>query len=76
MQKDSENRRKKQSHPSHLSKNWKKGDACWGKRSEREGQIEELVSDQNPGPEATPMSKKEREKREQRICQGRSDVEG
>ena len=35
-----------------------KGDARWGERLEREGQIKELVGDQNPGPEAPPMSKK------------------
>ena len=28
-----------------------KGTLLWGKRPEREGQIEELVVDQNPGPE-------------------------
>ena len=42
---------------------------------EREGQIEELVGDQNPSPEAPPMSKRRRERREQRICQGRSDCQ-
>ena len=31
-----------------------------------EGQIEELVGDQNPGPEASPRSRKRRERREQR----------
>ena len=43
---------------------------------EREGWIEELVDGQNPGPEAPPKSKKGKEKREQRRCQERSDVEG
>ena len=52
-----------------------------GKRPEREGQIEELVSDQNQGLEAPPRSKKGPEKRKQRICEGRiicqwSDGEG
>ena len=41
----------------------------------REGQIEELVDDQNPGAEAPPMSKKGPERREQRKFQGRSDGE-
>ena len=53
----------KQSHPSELSKKWKKEDACWGDRLEREGQIEELVGDQNPGSEAPPRSKKGEERR-------------
>ena len=43
-----------------------KGDARWGERPEREGQIEELVGGQNQGPEAPPRSKKKQEKREQR----------
>ena len=42
---------------------------------EREGRIEDLVGDQNPGPEAPPMSRKRREKREQKRCQERSDGE-
>ena len=50
-----------------------KGDARWGERPEREGQIEELVDGQNPGPVAPPRSKKEQERREQRRCQGKSD---
>ena len=45
------------------------------KTGEREGQIEELVVGQNPGPEAPPMSKKGQEKREQRRCQDRSDYQ-
>ena len=45
-------------------------------RRERKGQIEELVSDQNPGPKAPPRSKKGQEKREQRRFQERSDGEG
>ena len=51
-------------------------DARWGERPEREGRIEELVDGQNPGPEAPPRNKKEREGREQRKRQERSDVEG
>ena len=35
------------------------GDACWGKRPKREGQLEELVGDQNPGPEAPPRNRRE-----------------
>ena len=53
-----------------------RADSRWGDRTEREGQIEELVDDQNPGPEVPPKSKKGQEKREQRRCQGRSDGEG
>ena len=34
------------------------GDICWGKRSEREGQLVELVGDQNPSPEAPSKSKR------------------
>ena len=47
-----------------------RGDACWGKRPEKLGQIEELVGNQNPGPVAPPRSKKGQENREQRRCQG------
>ena len=50
-------------------------DARWGERPEREGQLEELVGDQNPSPKASPRSKIERERREQRRCQRRSDEE-
>ena len=41
-----------------------KGDTRWGERLESEGQIEELVSDQNPGPEAPPRNRKRQERRE------------
>ena len=51
------------------------GDARWSKRFKKEGQIEQLIGDQNPGFEAPPMSKKGRERREQRKCQGRSDCQ-
>ena len=70
---ESESQSRRQSHPSELSKNLRKGDVCWGERPEKEGQIEELVSDQNPDPEAPPRSKKGQKGREQRRCQGRSD---
>ena len=40
-----------------------------GVKDQREGQIEELVGDQNPGPEAPPMSKIGEERREQKRCQ-------
>ena len=53
-----------------------KGNVRWGERPEREGRIEQLVGGQNPGPEAPPRSKKGQERRKQRKCQGRSDVEG
>ena len=52
-----------------------KEDARWGKRPGREGQIEELVGGQNPGPEAPPRSKKGQKRREQRRCQERSDCQ-
>ena len=42
---------------------------------EREGELVELVGDQNSGPEAPCRSRKGRE-REQRKCQERSDGEG
>ena len=45
-----------------------RGTLFWGERSEREGQIEGLVGDQNPDPEAPPRSKKGPERREQRRC--------
>ena len=32
-------------------------DARWGERPEKEGQLEELVGDQNRSPEAPPRSK-------------------
>ena len=50
-------------------------DARWGEKPEREGQLEELVGDQNPSPEAPPRSKIALERREQRRCQGRSDYQ-
>ena len=39
-----------------------------GGKTGREGQIEELVGGQNPGPVAPPRSKKGQERREQRRC--------
>ena len=44
-----------------------------GAKNQREGQIEKLISDQNPGSEAPPRSKIGRERRKQRRCQGRGD---
>ena len=44
--------------PASFLKIERRGDACWGDRPEREGQIEELVGDQNPSSEAPPSSKK------------------
>ena len=41
-----------------------KGDARWGKRPERDGQIEELVNDRKPGFKAPPTSRKGQEWRE------------
>ena len=62
-------------HLSELSENSRKDDARWGERPEREEQIEELINDQNPGPETPPMSKKGQEKREQRRSQENSDCQ-
>ena len=45
-----------------------------GRKTGKRGKIEELLNGQNPGPEAPPRSKKERERREQRKCQGRATV--
>ena len=45
------------------------------KTGEREEKIEELVGDRNPGPEAPLKCMKKRERREQRICQGRSNCQ-
>ena len=41
----------------------------------KEGQLIELVGDQNPSPKAPPRSKRRRERTEQRRCQRRSDGE-
>ena len=75
LQKDSESQSRRQSHPSELSESWRKEDARWGERLGREGQIEEMVGGQNPGPEAPPRNKKEQERREQRKCHERSDCQ-
>ena len=58
LQKDSGSQSRRQSHPSKLSENRRKEDACCGKRLEREGQLEELVGDQNVGPEAPSRSRR------------------
>ena len=47
----------------------------WDKIPEKEGRFVELVSNQNPGPEAPPRNKREQEGREQRRCQERSDCQ-
>ena len=73
--KDSESGSKKQSHPNELSENSRKGDICWNERPEKEGWLVELVGDQNPGSEAPPKSKIERERKEQRRCQWRSNCQ-
>ena len=46
-----------------------------GAKDQRERQLVELVGDQNPSPEVPPISKRERERREQRRGQERSDCE-
>ena len=66
MQKDSESRSKRQSHPNELSENLK--DVRWGERTEKEERIVELVGNQNPDPEAPLMNKGRLERREQRRC--------
>ena len=43
------------------------GDGRWGKRSGKEGQLVELVGDQNPDPVAPLRSKIARERRESKI---------
>ena len=76
LQKNSDSQSKKQSHPSELSENSRKGDVRWGERPEKEGWLVELVGDQNPGFEAPPRrSKIGRERKEERSCQGRSDCQ-
>ena len=44
-----------------------------GAKNRRERQLEELVGDQSPSPEAPPRNKRWREWREKRRCQERSD---
>ena len=51
------------------------GNAFLSERPEIEGQIEELVGDQNPCPEAPPRSRKGRERGDQKKCQGKSDCQ-
>ena len=73
LQKDSESQSKRQSLTGKLLEYCRKGDTRRGERLEKEGRIEELVGDQNPGLEAPPRCKTGRERREQRKCHGRSD---
>ena len=61
--------------PASFLKIEERGDARWGDRPEREGQIEELVNGQNSCAEAPPMSKKRQETMEQRRCQEKSDCQ-
>ena len=51
-----------------LSENSKKGKVRWGERYEKENRSVELVGDRNPGSEAPPRSKIERERKEQKRC--------
>ena len=46
-----------------------------GRSPGKEGQIEELVGSQNPGPEAPSRSKKRPERREQRRCEEWNDCQ-
>ena len=48
---------------------------CWDERPEKEGRLVELEGDQNPGSEALPWSKRERERKEQKKCQEKSDCQ-
>ena len=45
------------------------------RKTERKGQLVELIDDHNLNPEAPPMSKRGRERREQKRCQKRSEGE-
>ena len=47
-----------------------------GAKDRREGQIEELVGDHNPGPEAPPKSKKGQESREKENVTGAETASG
>ena len=51
--------------PASFLKIEQRGTLVWAK-DQREGRIEELVGGQNPGPEASPRSKKGQERREQK----------
>ena len=53
-----------------------RGDARWGERSEREGQIEELVDDQNPGPKAPPRNRKDERGGSKRDVRGEVTARG
>ena len=64
LQKDSKSQRKKQSHPNELSESSRRRDVRRSERPEKEGRFVELVDDQNPGPEASPRSKKGGSKRD------------
>ena len=52
------------------------GNARWGERREREGQLGELVDDQNSGPEASPKGKIERESGSKRDVRGVATARG
>ena len=70
MQKESESRSKRLSHPNELSENCRKGCHMLGWKSE-EQQLVELIGDQSPSPEAPSRSKW----REQRKYPERSDCQ-
>ena len=58
LQKDNESQSKRQNHQKELSENCRKGAVHWGRRTEKEGEMVELVGDQNSSPEAPSRSKK------------------
>ena len=62
--------------PAYFLKIEGRGDALWGERPEREGQIKELVDGQNPGPVAPPRSKKGQVKRGKGDVRGRATARG
>ena len=61
---------------SELSEKLKEGERSLGLKTGERGTDRKLVGDQNPDPEAPPRSKKGQERRKQRRCQERSNVEG
>ena len=66
---------KVKSYSNELSENSRKGDVRWGGIAKKEGWSVELVGDQNPGPEASPKSKRGPERKKQKWYQGSSDCQ-
>ena len=55
---ENESRSEKRSHPNELSENWRNRDVPWGGRLAKEGQLAELLGDQNSSPVAPPRRKR------------------